>query len=66
MRIIVRRCNRAPLRGTWPIPLVEAGESGGGLTICVVGGDELATHQAFWFAWSQFHPETDHWRPPGG
>jgi hypothetical protein len=45
---------------------LEAVASAGGLTIREVGGDELATHQAFWFAWSQFHPETDLWRPPGG
>ncbi len=24
-------------------------------------GEELVTHQAFWFAWSQFHPETIVW-----
>lgn len=24
-------------------------------------GNELATHQAFWFAWSQFHPDTLLW-----
>ena len=24
-------------------------------------GRELATHEAFWFAWSQFHPETRLW-----
>jgi hypothetical protein len=42
---------------------VEAVEIGGGLGVRLVGGDELATHQAFWFAWSQFHPGTDLWRP---
>lgn len=26
-------------------------------------GTELPTHQAFWFAWSQFHPETLVWEP---
>jgi hypothetical protein len=26
-------------------------------------GMELATHEAFWFAWSQFHPETLVWSP---
>jgi hypothetical protein len=25
---------------------------------------ELVTHQAFWFAWSQFHPSTELWAPP--
>ena len=36
---------------------------GGGLRVRVRGGDELAAHQAFWFAWSQFHPETVIWTP---
>jgi hypothetical protein len=26
-------------------------------------GEPIATHQAFWFAWSQFHPDTDLWLP---
>ena len=26
-------------------------------------GDELTAHEAFWFAWSQFHPETMVWAP---
>lgn len=26
-------------------------------------GERIATHQAFWFAWSQFHPSTDVWLP---
>ncbi|MCP9486127.1 MAG: DUF3179 domain-containing protein [Gaiellaceae bacterium MAG52_C11] len=25
------------------------------------GGEELPAHQAFWFAWSQFHPDTALW-----
>ena len=25
--------------------------------------DELPVHQAFWFAWSQFHPDTIAWTP---
>ena len=24
-------------------------------------GKQIATHQSFWFAWSQFFPETDVW-----
>ncbi len=36
---------------------------GGGLRVRVRGGDELPAHQAFWFAWSQFHPETVVWTP---
>lgn len=27
---------------------------------------ELATHQAFWFAWSQFHTDTELWIPTNG
>ncbi len=34
---------------------------GNGLKARLSGGDELVTHQAFWFAWSQFHPTTDVW-----
>jgi hypothetical protein len=26
-------------------------------------GQPIATHQAFWFAWSQFNPETEVWDP---
>ncbi|MFV2039749.1 MAG: hypothetical protein ACC660_05860, partial [Acidimicrobiales bacterium] len=26
-------------------------------------GEPIASHQAFWFAWSQFHPDTDLWLP---
>lgn len=43
---------------------VEAVEDGGGLRLAEVDGDELPAHSAFWFAWSQFHPETALWSPP--
>lgn len=36
---------------------------GGGLRARTAEGDELPAHEAFWFAWSQFHPETELWRP---
>ena len=29
----------------------------------VESGDELTAHEAFWFAWSQFHPDTALWEP---
>lgn len=29
-------------------------------------GEELVSHQAFWFAWSQFHPTTVVWTSVGG
>ena len=35
--------------------------SGGGFIAIDDDGTELAAHQAFWFAWSQFHPETEIW-----
>ncbi|MGA9277131.1 DUF3179 domain-containing (seleno)protein [Ilumatobacter sp.] len=41
---------------------VELRESGDGLVaVDATTGDELAAHEAFWFAWSQFHPETLLW-----
>jgi hypothetical protein len=29
----------------------------------VESGEELTAHEAFWFAWSQFHPDTALWQP---
>ena len=26
-------------------------------------GEPIASHQAFWFAWSQFNPDTELWLP---
>ena len=40
---------------------VEAYEHGGGLRARLADGEELVAHEAFWFAWSQFHPETAVW-----
>ena len=41
---------------------VELRESGDGLVaVDVATGDPLAAHEAFWFAWSQFHPDTLLW-----
>jgi len=34
---------------------------GGGLRLVDDQGADLGSHQAFWFAWSQFHPETLLW-----
>jgi hypothetical protein len=42
---------------------IEVLSDAGGLRARVMGGDELPAHQAFWFAWSQFHPETVVWTP---
>ncbi len=44
---------------------VELFADGGGLRARTTEGDELAAHQAFWFAWSQFHPDTIVWTPIG-
>ena len=32
-----------------------------GIRVFSSDGAELATHEAFWFAWSQFHPTTRIW-----
>jgi len=34
---------------------------GGGLRAETLDGTPLVSHQAFWFAWSQFHPNTGVW-----
>ncbi|MGD1887584.1 MAG: DUF3179 domain-containing (seleno)protein [Cohaesibacteraceae bacterium] len=33
----------------------------GGIRAVDVDGSDVGSHQAFWFAWSQFHPETELW-----
>ena len=33
----------------------------GGIRAVDTDGSDLGSHQAFWFAWSQFHPQTDLW-----
>ncbi|WP_300037873.1 DUF3179 domain-containing (seleno)protein [uncultured Roseobacter sp.] len=33
----------------------------GGIRAVDKNGADLASHQAFWFAWSQFHPRTELW-----
>ncbi len=41
---------------------VELVEDGDGLrAVDAESGDEIAAHEAFWFAWSQFHPDTLLW-----
>jgi len=34
---------------------------GGGVRAVDSSGTDLGSHQAFWFAWSQFYPETELW-----
>ena len=42
-------------------------KDGDGLrAVAVSDGSEIPAHQAFWFAWSQFRPETVLWSPPTG
>ena len=36
---------------------------GGGIRALGADSAEVGSHQAFWFAWSQFHPDTDVWQP---
>ncbi len=33
----------------------------GGIKVVDADGSDLGSHQAFWFAWSQFHPNTELW-----
>ncbi len=43
---------------------VELRRSGDGLiALDTESGDEVPAHEAFWFAWSQFHPDTLLWEP---
>ena len=35
--------------------------AGGGVIAIDADGNDLGSHQAFWFAWSQFYPDTDLW-----
>jgi len=39
---------------------------GDGLRAVLDSKTDVASHQAFWFAWSQFHPSTAVWTPLGG
>jgi len=34
---------------------------GGGIKVLDAKGKDKGSHQAFWFAWSQFHPDTVLW-----
>ena len=44
---------------------VDVVADGDGLRAQTRTGRELPAHQAFWFAWSQFHPDTRLWSPLG-
>ncbi|MDG1339159.1 MAG: DUF3179 domain-containing (seleno)protein [Paracoccaceae bacterium] len=34
----------------------------GGIRAIGEDGQDVGSHQAFWFAWSQFHPDTVLWQ----
>jgi hypothetical protein len=41
---------------------VELVDDGGGLRVIdAETGASIPSHEAFWFAWSQFHPTTEIW-----
>jgi hypothetical protein len=42
---------------------VRVASDGAGLVAETIDGDPIPTHQAFWFAWSQFNPGTAVWTP---
>jgi hypothetical protein len=42
---------------------VTISRDGGGFIATLPDKTPLAAHQSFWFAWSQFHPDTKVWTP---
>ena len=44
---------------------IEVRPAGSGITAVRADGSDPGGHEAFWFAWSQFHPDTLVWAPPG-
>ena len=42
---------------------IELVTDGSGFTARLADGAPIAAHEAFWFAWSQFHPDTTLWTP---
>jgi hypothetical protein len=42
---------------------VELVDEGGLRAVDAATGEPLASHESFWFAWSQFHPTTELWEP---
>ena len=49
--------------GTVELEGVEVQPDAGGV-VALLDGEQLPAHQAFWFAWSQFHPDTLLWEGP--
>ncbi|UJH70258.1 DUF3179 domain-containing (seleno)protein [Ornithinimicrobium sp. INDO-MA30-4] len=40
---------------------VQVRSFAGGFSVFDSDGEMIPSHAAFWFAWSQFHPDTDLW-----
>lgn len=59
------QARRALRRGRVRFAGVELELRAGSLTAKVVDGPRLRAHEAYWFAWSQFHPRTLLWRSSG-
>lgn len=47
--------------GTISLEGVSLHQDAGGLIAVDAAGNQIASHQSFWFAWSQFHPDTLLW-----
>lgn len=45
---------------------LEVRAEGSGVRAFGSDGSDVGGHEAFWFAWSQFHPETVVWSAPAG
>ncbi|MEM9851991.1 MAG: DUF3179 domain-containing (seleno)protein [Pseudomonadota bacterium] len=62
----LRSAALAALRSGAPVTLddVQLVLEAGGIRALDADGADLGSHQAFWFAWSQFHPDTALWPVP--
>ena len=59
---VVRAAHAALLRGEEiTFDNVRLILDGGGVKAVGANGEDIGSHQAFWFAWSQFHPNTEVW-----
>jgi hypothetical protein len=45
---------------------IEVRAEGSGIRAFGSDGSDVGGHEAFWFAWSQFNPDTVVWSPPAG
>ena len=60
---VQRRARPAALQAGEPVELegIRVALDGSGIR-AFIGDREVASHEAFWFAWSQFRPETAIWQ----